>query len=134
MTDTCDIKFIEGKLNLPRLGLCKEEEYILWISIIASFLIQAFRHKLYDLISVRKWELLDLDIQQRPFHKILNIMFLQLAQTILWILNILIIVKSNVWVILSHTIADFIFSGYYIWKTPKIHKQHKEIKQTKIIF
>lgn len=119
MTEVCSVKILDTRLSLPRIGLCEETLPILIICIVATIVIQGVRHYLWDITSVKKWEILNIESEKRTFKQVSQIMLIQLGKTILWVFSILLIVNANIYVIIAHMVADIVFSGIFIKYTVK---------------
>ncbi len=130
MTDVCDAKIFDTRLSLPRIGLCEETLPILIICIVTTIVIQGVRHYLWDLTSVKKWEILNIESEKRTFKQVSQIMLIQLGKTISWVFNILLIVNANIYVIIAHMVADIVFSGIFIKYTAKSNVRKVEALTT----
>lgn len=136
MEETCEAKILDMKLSLPRIGLCIEETTILIVCVVTTIIVQCLRHYLNDLTSVKKMEILTLEIEERTCKQISEIMIIQFVKTVLWILSILLIVNANVYVLLAHMFSDVVFSGIFIWRVEKVKETavKTKIKLTKLLF
>lgn len=130
MTEVCSAKILDTQLSLPRIGLCEETLPILIICIVTTIVIQGVRHYLWDLTSVKKWEILNIESEKRTFKQVSQIMLIQLGKTILWVFSILLIVNANIYVIIAHMVADIVFSGIFIKYTAKSNDRKVEALTT----
>lgn len=125
MSEVCSAKILDARLSLPRIGLCEETLPILIICIVTTIVVQGIRHYLWDLTSVKKWEILSIESEKRTFKQVSQIMLIQSGKTILWVFSVILIVNANIYVIIAHMVSDVVFSGIFIKYTVK-SKTHVE--------
>lgn len=113
----CEETLFQNKLALPLVGLCTENTNILILCIILTIVVQFIKHYIKDIMSIKRFELLSK--QNRPCNKITSYVTLQFWKSLTWVLSLLLITNANIYIIVTHVIADVVFSAFWISNTNK---------------